>query len=55
MSSSYEVTKRVKQKLRSDDHCGDTSLSLTIGHTQRPCITRRWTNAVVCLGWLDMF
>jgi hypothetical protein len=22
---------------------------------QRPCITRQWTPAVVCLGWLDMY
>jgi hypothetical protein len=22
---------------------------------QRPCITRRWTPAVLCLGWLDIF
>ncbi len=20
---------------------------------QRPCITRRWTHAVLCLGWLN--
>jgi hypothetical protein len=24
-------------------------------YSQRPCITRRWTHAVICLGWLDMF
>jgi hypothetical protein len=22
---------------------------------QRPCITRRWTHAVLCLGWLNTF
>ncbi len=23
--------------------------------TQRPCITRQWTPAVLCLGWLDVY
>jgi hypothetical protein len=25
------------------------------GGKQRPCITRRWTHAFLCLGWLDVY
>jgi hypothetical protein len=25
------------------------------GGEQRPCITRQWTPAVLCLGWLDVY
>jgi hypothetical protein len=25
------------------------------GNNRRPCITRRWTHAVLCLGWLNIF
>ncbi len=30
-------------------------MSTALAYTQRPSITRRWTHAVLCLGWLNIF
>jgi hypothetical protein len=31
------------------------TMSKILGLYQRPCITRRWTHAVLYLGWLNLF
>ncbi len=41
--------------LIANSYLKDLESLLCSGAHQRPCITRRWTHAVLCLGWLNIF